>query len=86
MEALWDGDTVHDWFVTLVAVLEEPAAKATWRPSANGPTAHLPPGPQPTPAGRRPGAGRAPAGHLGVPFPFASPDAPDDDAPRRRSR
>ncbi|WP_043262249.1 hypothetical protein, partial [Streptomyces sp. e14] len=24
IEALWDGDTVHDWFVVLVAVLDDP--------------------------------------------------------------
>ncbi|MGW7087207.1 hypothetical protein ACWGH2_27440 [Streptomyces sp. NPDC054871] len=24
VEALWDGDTVHDWFVELVAVLDDP--------------------------------------------------------------
>ncbi|MFJ3899940.1 hypothetical protein [Streptomyces sp. NPDC090025] len=24
VEGLWDGDTVHDWFVVLVAVLAEP--------------------------------------------------------------
>ncbi|MFD7945342.1 hypothetical protein [Streptomyces sp. NPDC059744] len=26
VEALWGGDTVHDWFVLLVAVLEDPSA------------------------------------------------------------
>lgn len=29
--------------------------------------------------------GLAPAAHLGVPLRFASPDVPDDDAPRRRT-
>ncbi|MGW5432924.1 hypothetical protein ACWET9_37900 [Streptomyces sp. NPDC004059] len=40
IEAVWDGDTVHDWFVCLVAVLEEPDSA------------------------------------------LASPDVPDDEAPR----
>ncbi|MFI1071819.1 hypothetical protein [Streptomyces puniciscabiei] len=31
-------------------------------------------------------AAQALAEHLGVPFHFASPDVPDDEAPRRRRR
>ncbi|MFJ3234770.1 hypothetical protein [Streptomyces sp. NPDC086787] len=77
VEAVWDGDTVHDWFVVLVAVLEEPAgevclATVYWRRGEPGPAVV---------AGE---AGRAPARHLGVPFHFASPDDPDDEAPRWR--
>ncbi|MFB7082970.1 hypothetical protein [Streptomyces sp. NPDC056308] len=28
VEALWDGDTVHDWFVLLVAVMDDPSGEA----------------------------------------------------------
>ncbi|MEU6161689.1 hypothetical protein [Streptomyces sp. NPDC047130] len=32
VEALWDGDTVHDWFVDLVAVADAPDDQAPrWR-------------------------------------------------------
>ncbi|MFI7413679.1 hypothetical protein ACIBU0_33985 [Streptomyces sp. NPDC049627] len=78
VEALWDGDTVHDWFVLLVAVLDDPAGE--------GPLAtvhHRPGGP---PVGTAASdAGRALADYLGVPFHFASPDIPDDQAPRWRT-
>ncbi|QRX90521.1 hypothetical protein [Streptomyces noursei] len=75
VEARWDGDTVHDWFVLLVAVLADPSGEGHLA------TVHHRPG------GSAPGvaaaqAGRALADHLGVPFHFASPDAPDvPDAP-----
>lgn len=78
VEALWDGDTVHDWFVVLVAVLNDPAGEG-----------HLatvyrrPDGPPPGTAAAE--AGRALADSLGVPFHFASPDVPDDEAPRWRT-
>ncbi|MFF9060429.1 hypothetical protein ACF09K_17350 [Streptomyces sp. NPDC014882] len=78
IEAFWDGDTVHDWFVVLVAVLDDPAGEghlAVVHHRRDGP----PPG---TVAAE---AGRALADHLGVPFHFASPDVPDDDAPRWRA-
>ncbi|MER6348744.1 hypothetical protein ACWC10_04595 [Streptomyces sp. NPDC001595] len=76
IEALWDGDTVHGWFVLLVAVLDGPAeegclATVRHRPGATAQAAAAE-------------AGRALAGRLGVPFHFASPDVPDDEAPRRR--
>lgn len=77
IEALWDGDTVHDWFVLLVAVLDGPAGEghlAAIYQSRGGP------GPGVVAAE----AGRALAGHLGVPFHFASPEVPDDEAPRWR--
>ena len=83
VEALWDGDTVHDWFVVLVAVLDDPAGDG---PAGDGhlATVHHRPG------GSRPGvtateAGRALADSLGVPFHFASPGVPDDEAPRWRA-
>ncbi|QHA02580.1 hypothetical protein GQF42_04115 [Streptomyces broussonetiae] len=78
VEAVWDGDTVHDWFVVLVAVLDDPSGEghlATVHRRAGGP----PPG---TAADE---AGRALARYLEVPFHFASPDVPDDEAPRRRT-
>ncbi|MEU6774962.1 hypothetical protein [Streptomyces sp. NPDC046759] len=77
IEALWERDTVHDWFVVLVAVLEDPDGEghlATVHHRAGGP--------RPAPAAAE--AGRAVADHLGVPFRFASPDVPDDRAPRWR--
>lgn len=78
VEALWDGDTVHDWFVLLVAVLDSPDGEghlATVYRGRDG----APPG------GAATKAGQALASHLGVPFPFASPNVPDDDAPRWRT-
>lgn len=77
IEAVWDGDTVHDWFVCLVAVLEEPDGEgrlATVHQRTDG----CPPATAATEAGQ------ALADRLGVPFHFASPDVPDDEAPRWR--
>ncbi|MFE6886720.1 hypothetical protein [Streptomyces sp. NPDC057694] len=78
VEALWDGDTVHDWFVVLVAVLDAPHGEghlATVHHRSDGP----PPGVAAAEAGH------LLADHLHVPFYFASPDVPDDDAPRWRT-
>lgn len=72
VEAVWDGDTVHDWFVDLLAVTAEPSGEhrlATVYTDA---------------AAAADRAGRALAAHLAVPFHFASPDTPDDQAPRWR--
>ncbi|MGW6027483.1 hypothetical protein [Streptomyces sp. NPDC055099] len=77
VEALWDGDTVHDWFVDLVAVLDEPQGEGHLAVIY-----HLP---DRSPAGVAGEAGQALADHLGVPFHFASPDVPDDQAPRWRT-
>lgn len=78
VEAVWDGDTVHDWFVLLVAVLD--------RPTGEGHLATVHRGPGGSSAGTAAAeAGRALADYLGVPFHFASPDIPDDEAPRRHS-
>jgi hypothetical protein len=79
VEALWDGDTVHDWFVDLVAVADDPEGEARlatvrWRTG----------GPPPAQAAAQ--AGRALAERLGVPFHFPSQDVPDDRAPRWRAR
>ncbi|MEU5256666.1 hypothetical protein [Streptomyces longwoodensis] len=77
VEALWDGDTVHDWFVLLVAVLDNPDGEGHLA------TVYQRRG---SPAGAAAAeAGRALASHLGVPFHFASPDVPDDEAPRWRT-
>ncbi|MFF7073837.1 hypothetical protein [Streptomyces pseudovenezuelae] len=78
VEAFWDGDTVHDWFVLLVAVLNSPDGE-----SHLATVYHHPDGTPPGVAAAE--AGRALAGHLGVPFHFASPDSPDDAAPRWRT-
>ncbi|WP_330460042.1 hypothetical protein OIB37_26160 [Streptomyces sp. NBC_00820] len=78
VEALWDGDTVHDWFVELVAVLDDPAGEGHLA------TVHRSRGAAP-PATAAAEAGRALARRLGVPFHFASPDTPDDLAPRWRT-
>ncbi|MEU2023722.1 hypothetical protein ABZ565_16420 [Streptomyces sp. NPDC016469] len=77
VEALWDGDTVHDWFVLLVTVLDSPDGE-----SLLATVYHRRDGPPPGVAAAE--AGRALADHLGVPFHFASPDVPDDEAPRWR--
>ncbi|MEV6165859.1 hypothetical protein AB0L71_28875 [Streptomyces sp. NPDC052052] len=77
VEALWDGDTVHNWFVLLVAVLDDPPGEghlATVRRRPGG----RPPGPTAA------AAGAALAHRLEVPFHFTSPDIPDDEAPLRR--
>ncbi|WP_166028306.1 hypothetical protein [Streptomyces chilikensis] len=78
VEALWDGDAVHDWFVVLVAVLDAPEGEGHLAT-----VHHRPDGPPPGAAAAE--AGRALAGHLQVPFHFASPDVPDDEAPRWRA-
>ncbi|KUN69871.1 hypothetical protein AQJ46_19130 [Streptomyces canus] len=78
VEAFWDGDTVHDWFVLLVAVMDPPDGE-----SHLATVYHRPDSSPPGAAAAK--AGRALAGHLGVPFHFASPDVPDDEAPRWRT-
>ncbi|MEV4438381.1 hypothetical protein AB0K09_05065 [Streptomyces sp. NPDC049577] len=78
VEAFWDGDTVHDWFVLLVAVLSHPSGEGHLATVHHGQ------------GGSPPGAAAAKAGqdladYLGVPFHFASPDVPNDEAPRWRT-
>ncbi|MFC9295747.1 hypothetical protein ACFTWH_10480 [Streptomyces sp. NPDC057011] len=87
IEAIWDGDTVHDWFVRLLAITAEPAedhllatiyastGKRYLGEDEDGSPRH----PAATAAER---AGSGLAAHLSVPFHFASPDTPDDEAPR----
>jgi hypothetical protein len=77
VEALWDGDTVHGWFVLLVAVLDDPAGEGHLAT-----VHHRHGGPLPGTAAAE--AGRALADYLRVPFHFASPDVPDDEVPRWR--
>ncbi|MGW7109598.1 hypothetical protein ACWGHU_25975 [Streptomyces xanthophaeus] len=87
IEAVWDGDTVHDWFVRLLAVTADPEheyalAFIHWSMAER----HL--AEDEKPEGRHPAAvaaeraGGRLAAHLRVPFHFASPDTPDDEAPR----
>lgn len=79
IEAVWDGDTLHDWFVILLAVTAEPAGDHRLATIYHS-TARRWIGQDPAAAATK--AGQALAAHLAVPFFFASPDTPDDDAPR----
>ncbi|MFE0649523.1 hypothetical protein ACFVZH_13145 [Streptomyces sp. NPDC059534] len=99
IEAVWDGDTVHDWFVILLAILDEPAGERSlatlyWDTAVRylgdeqnelrkhgGKGKPIPRHPSAVVAER---AGGVLAAGLSVPFHFASPDKPDDDAPRWR--
>ncbi|GAA3183095.1 MULTISPECIES: hypothetical protein [Streptomyces] len=93
IEAIGDGDTVHDWFVQLLAITADPAAK-TQMATIDWSTAKLYLGEDADCRPRHPvavavaaeRAGSALAAHLSVPFHFASPpDTPDDEAPRQQS-
>ncbi|MFJ7154098.1 hypothetical protein ACIQUQ_04085 [Streptomyces sp. NPDC101118] len=89
VEAIWDGDTVNDWFVRLLVLTADPAGEygvaTVYRRTAArylGEDAdHGRRHPAGVAAAR---AGGALAAHLSVPFHFASPDTPDDEAPRWR--
>jgi hypothetical protein len=87
IEAIWDGDTVHDWFVRLLAITADPAEETRlatiYRSTAKrylGEAEECHPRRPVAVAAER--AGRALAAHLAVPFHFAAPDTPDDEAPR----
>ncbi|MGW3660229.1 hypothetical protein ACWD6R_33340 [Streptomyces sp. NPDC005151] len=89
IEAVWDGDTVHDWFVNLLAITadptsEHPLATIYWLTAVRhlGEEKNL--GPRHPSAAAADRAGSALAARLSVPFHFASPDVPDDQAPRWR--
>ncbi|MEU8578846.1 hypothetical protein [Streptomyces asoensis] len=89
IEAIWDGDTVHDWFVRLLAITADPAGEAhlatVYRSTAKRYLADDEDrDPRHPVAAATERAGRALAEHLCVPFHFASPDTPDDEAPRRQ--
>lgn len=83
IEAVWDGDT-EGWFVLLLAVTSEPRAEYPLAVVSHGTDIRLfneqaPPWPESEEAST---IGRALAQRFGVPFHFASPDEPDDLAPR----
>ncbi|MFJ8129935.1 hypothetical protein [Streptomyces hydrogenans] len=89
IEAIWDGDTVHDWFVRLLALTTDPVAEAPmatvyWSTAKRYLGEHEEGAPRHPVAAAAERAGRALAEHLSVPFHFASPDTPDDEAPRLR--
>ncbi|MEU4098996.1 hypothetical protein [Streptomyces sp. NPDC026673] len=89
IEAVWDGDTVHDWFVILLALTTDPAgehALATihWGAAVRYLGEERPASPSHPAAAAALRAGGALAARLSVPFHFASPDEPDDEAPRLR--
>ncbi|MFD5631018.1 hypothetical protein [Streptomyces sp. NPDC127072] len=87
IEAVWDGDTVHDWFVLLLAVTAGPAGEhplaTIYRDSAVRHLGDEDPGPLHPSAFAADRAGRALAARLSVPFRFAGPDTPGDEAPGR---
>ncbi|MFG2485800.1 hypothetical protein ACGFSI_23965 [Streptomyces virginiae] len=89
IEAVWDGDTVHGWFVNLLAITDEPVgqkglATIYWSAAERALDGADTGGLHHPSAAAATRAGTALAEHLGVPFHFASPDTPDDDAPRWR--
>jgi len=86
VEARWDGDT-DGWFVVLVAVLDAPQGEVELAMIRHGSdlrifNGQVPPWPESQEAVR---TGTALAGLFSVPFHFASPDEPDDAAPRWRA-
>ncbi|MGE7383970.1 hypothetical protein ACQKM2_00520 [Streptomyces sp. NPDC004126] len=90
IEAVWDGDTVHDWFVVLLAITEDPDSERSlatipWGAAERFLGEGTDPGPRHPSAVAAERAGGALAARLGVPFHFASPDTPDDEAPRWRA-
>lgn len=78
IEAVWDGDTFRDWFVLLLAVIPDGACPQGRRDeilceitSGHGSMAEL-----------ATALGNELSRRLDVPFHFASPHAPDDQASR----
>jgi hypothetical protein len=83
IEAIWDGDT-DGWFVVLTAVCTSQRAEAALGIIRHGSDIRLfqgkvPPWPESQEASI---LGRILAEHFNVPFHFASPDVPDDQALR----
>lgn len=83
IEAIWDGDT-FGWLVVLLAVSRTLRTEYTLTMIRHGGDLRLfngevPPWPDAEEAAR---LGAALANRLAVPFHFASPHTPDDDAPR----
>ncbi|PSM42363.1 hypothetical protein C6Y14_14095 [Streptomyces dioscori] len=86
IEALWDGDT-DGWYVDLMALTDVPVAEHWLATIRHGGDLRLfngavPPWSEAQEAGT---VGRALAEQFGVLFHFASPDQPDDEAPRWRA-
>ncbi|WP_405983348.1 hypothetical protein [Streptomyces sp. NBC_00872] len=86
LEALWDGDT-DGWMVDLVAVFDAPRSEVRLATIRHGSDLRLfdgqvPPWPEAQEAIR---IGTALAERFDVPFHFASPDEPDDQAIRWRA-
>ncbi|WP_433356447.1 hypothetical protein ACQPYV_05515 [Micromonospora saelicesensis] len=89
VEALWDGDT-QGWFICLVLIVHRKGQhhelydEVSLTHISRGTdirlfTGEVPPWPEAVQATEQ---GRAVAQHLGVPFHFSSPTAPDVDLPR----
>jgi hypothetical protein len=83
IEAVWDGDT-DGWFVVLLAITLDPRAEHDLAFIRSGTdlrvfNGSVPPWPEAEQANT---IGRALAERLSVPFHFASPETPDDEAPR----
>jgi hypothetical protein len=83
IEALWDGDSVG-WMVVLYAITREPQGEERLATIRHGSDLRLfnsavPPWPEAREAAE---TGSALARHLGLPFFFLSPDAPDLPAVR----
>ncbi|MGW3108946.1 hypothetical protein [Streptomyces sp. NPDC001100] len=90
VEALWDGDTDGDtdgWCVDLMALADTPVAEYRLATVRHGGDLRLfngtvPPWPE---AREAETVGRALPERFGVPFHFAGPERPDDEAPRWRA-
>lgn len=83
IEAVWDGDT-EGWFVLLLAITLDPRAEHDLAVVQAGTdlrvfNGSVPPWPEAEEART---IGQALAERFGVPFHFASPETPDDEAPR----
>ncbi|GII58997.1 hypothetical protein Pth03_73860 [Planotetraspora thailandica] len=83
IEAVWDGDS-EGWFVVLLAVTLEPRAEHHLATAQHGTdirvfNGEVPPWPEAEEAGV---VGQRLAERFNVPFHFASPEMPDDTAPR----
>ncbi|WP_245919632.1 hypothetical protein [Actinomadura mexicana] len=83
IEVLWDGDS-EGWFVLLLAIMINPRAEHHLATVQHGTdlrvfNGSVPPWPE---AAEASAIGKALAERFGVPFHFASPETPDDEAPR----
>ena len=91
IEATWDGDT-QGWFVELLAIVDRPGLRhhsfdevtlmLIRRGGGRRPVDGTVPGPAWPQAAEAIDMGETLAAALAVPFFFASPDSPDDRAPR----